>query len=211
MYDCVVCGREGGKEGKGVLQARHCDGTQKPPSKNEYLGLYIPSLFLFFDLGVRLGKHVVGTGEVYGEDGEREREREVNDRRVFFFTGCRTTAVAGRGSSCTEVGRNQLHRSNTKDIMIVHLQPDASLPDAEQLADQFAEVDARLGGVVERQLASVPLPFGVEDLHRQACVRKESNRQCRDSGESATGDQSALRKRNTHPSERPCCGRGRAP
>lgn len=88
MYDCVVCGGEGGKEGKGVLQARHstAGGTHKSPLKKRISRLYIPSLLLFFDLGVRLGKHVVGTGRRYmAEAEEKGGEREKSTIGLFSF------------------------------------------------------------------------------------------------------------------------------
>ena len=49
-------------------------------------------------------------------------------------------------------------------------QLDARAKQARQVPHERAEVDALLGGEVDRELALIPLPFGVGHLHRQVVL-----------------------------------------
>ena len=56
-------------------------------------------------------------------------------------------------------------------FLIELLHPDASLVDAEQVPDQFAEVHPTIGLEEEGELVTVELILGIDDAHRKAALQ----------------------------------------
>jgi hypothetical protein len=42
----------------------------------------------------------------------------------------------------------------------------------EEFPDELPEVNPRIGRIIERELATIPLPFGIAHLHRKVCRKQ---------------------------------------
>src|SRR5882762_1164752 len=100
-----------------------------------------------------------GTGDLHGVERQALRLREGQADRLPFRQPARDAELAAAAPDAVEALR-LVARADLPQL-------DARPKQTREVAHQRPEVHPLLGGEVNRELALVPLPFGVGDLHRE--------------------------------------------